>query len=124
MRDGDHLPLQPLGGVHGEDLHPVLADGQLGGCEPVLDVHGRVEKGEQAGDRRRRARSEVSHHVGERIEVLGTGPARGNRLRGPDFGVDAQGAAHFGDELGKGMVQLAPQSGQLPAEPHDPGVAG
>ena len=44
VRHGHDLPLQALGRVHGEDLHPVLRDGHLGGRQTVLDHRGGVEK--------------------------------------------------------------------------------
>ena len=38
VRHGHHLPLQTLGGVHGEDLDAVVRDRHLGGRQAVLDV--------------------------------------------------------------------------------------
>ena len=122
MRHGDDLPLQPLGGVHGQDLHPVVRDGDLGGRQPVLHLHRGVEVGEQPGTVAPGARCEVGDDVGERIEVLGAGPAGRHRLRRTHFGVDAEHPAHLGDEVGQRMVQLRAQRGQLAAERHDAAI--
>ncbi len=47
--------------------------------------------------------------VGESVEVLGAGPGCGDPCRGPDFAVDAQHAAHLGDQVGQGMTEVAAQ---------------
>jgi hypothetical protein len=72
----DHLPLQPLRGVHGQDLYPVTGDGHFGGRKAVLHLLGSIQIPQQARHRRALAGGEVGNHVGERIEVLGARPAR------------------------------------------------
>ena len=105
-----HLPLQTFSGVHGEHLDPVPGDRQLGGRQTVLHHLGRVQVGQQAGDRRCRrsgcAFGVAGDRIGERVEVLGSRPARGGRHRGPDFAVDAQHAPHLGDQIGQGMTEM------------------
>ena len=104
---GHHLPFQPLGGVHGEDLHSVLRDGDLGGRQTVLHLLGGVEIGQQAGTPSRRAAGEVGHHVGECVEVLGARPARGHRLSRADLGVHPEHAPHLGDQIRQRVGQMA-----------------
>ncbi|COX26870.1 Uncharacterised protein [Mycobacterium tuberculosis] len=75
-----HLPFQALGGVHGQHLDPVAADGQLGRRQTVLDHLGDVQISQQARNRRLAGPSAgpfgvPRDHVGERIKVLGSGPA-------------------------------------------------
>ena len=119
-----HLPLQALGGVHGEDLHPVVGDGHLGGCQAVLHLHGSIQIREQTRHRRARPGGEVGHHVGERVQVLGARPSRCHWPGRPNLGVDAEHPAHLGDEVGQRVRQMGAQRGQLAAERDDPAVPG
>ena len=80
VRHGDHLPLQTLGGVDGQHLHPVLRDDDLGRRQAVLDDRGCVQVGQQPDDRgerigRRRSFGVAVDHVGEGVELFGAGPA-------------------------------------------------
>jgi hypothetical protein len=50
MRHGHHLPFQPLSGVHGQHLHPILGDDDLRRRQAVLDDGGRIQVGQQTAD--------------------------------------------------------------------------
>ena len=125
MRHRDDLPLQPLGGVHGEDLDAVVGYRDLGWGQAVFDLGGGVQIGKQTpitvgGG----PPGVVGHDVGECVEVFGAGPTRErNRLRCSTFDIDTERPPDLSDQVWQWVRQPSPQRGQLAASCDDPAVA-
>ena len=115
-RDGDDVPLQALGAVHGQHLDPLGLDDHLAGFQPVLLVLGRLQEGEE------RAQAavvglggEVGGDVEEPVEVHPADPCPvGDRL---DLDVDAGDSLDVGDQFGQRGEQAAAQPPQLAGQP-------
>ncbi len=123
VRHGDHLPLQALGGVHGQDLHPVVATTLTSrGGQPVLHLLGGVQVGQQSGHRRARPRGrEVGHHIGERVEVFGARPALPTTGRAARTSASTPSTRRTSaTRSGSGCVQMRAQRGQFTAQRDDP----
>ncbi len=122
-RNGDDVPLQPLRGVHGEDLHGVRAHLGERGVEPALPVVRGREPGEEPGEAAAPARlGERGRDLDERVEV-------GARRRGPDAGprgdldVEQERPLDLGDEVRQGEPGPRAQVAQDAAEPLEPAPA-
>ena len=126
VRHRHHLPLQALGGVHGEDLHPVVRDGRprrAPGRSPP--ARPRPDTPADSAPSRRAAAREVGHHVGERVEVLGARPARCRRGRAARTSASTPSTRRTSaTRSGSGCVEVRAQRGQLTAERDDPAVPG
>ncbi len=123
MRHGHHLPLQALGRVHGEDLHAVLRDADVGGREAVLDDRRGLQVRQQSVDGRSGPARVVGDDVGEPVQVLGPGPAGGDRPRRAHLDVDPENSPDLGDQVGDRVAQKRSQSGQFGGQFGDAEVA-
>ena len=123
----DHVPLQALRGVRGDDLHRALHHLELPRRQSPLLLLGGGEEGQEAGEGGVvRLAGEPGGHVTERVQVppgqagvaapaVRTGPDR-------DLHLQADGPLHVGHQVGQRLVQPVPQQPQLQAVRPQPGV--
>ncbi len=116
VRHRDELPLQALGRVHGQDLHPPGPPVDLGRRQAVLPLVGGGQVVEQLGQAGAGGR-DVGDDVGEGVQVratLATGQG--------GFDVQPDGALDVGHQIGQRLAQPAPQPLQLRGQRHQPAV--
>jgi hypothetical protein len=111
-RDGDDVPLQPLGGVHRHHLHGVGTGLDPAEVEPALLVDGGLQPGQEAAQGGTvGAGREGRADVGERVEV---GACRTGRVAGAreHLDVEAQRGLGLRHQLGQ------PEPGERAQPPH------
>ena len=121
MRHGDDLPLQTLGGMHGEDLHPPGCCAHLRGSQTLLDDGGGIEVGQQPRHIGVGAFGVPGDDVGEPIQVLGPGAIGVHRTRRAHLGVDTDDPADLRDQIGDRVGQKASQPCQFGSQCRDAG---
>ena len=101
MRNGHDIPLETFGGMHRQDLHPLLGDLDATGLEALLDGLRGLEEGQQSGQISAATVGVAGDVLGKGVEVFaaGDGPAHAPR---PDLGLhtDADRVLHVGDQFG------------------------
>src|SRR6266540_482732 len=113
--DRDHVPLQPLGRMRGQDLYGSFDHLDLARREPPLLELGGRQVGEEAGQRATvGVGAEPRRDVAERVEVPASQP--GVARPGSHLHVKAGGPFDVGDQVRQRLVEPAAQGTQLIAQ--------
>jgi hypothetical protein len=119
----DDVPLEALGGVHGQDLDRAIYYFDLARRQPPLLLLG----GGRVGEERRQGATfgflrEPGRHITDRVQVRPS-QSCGCRATGPyrHFDVQTDGLGDVGDEVRQRLVEPGPQRAQfVPAQLQSP----
>ncbi|SHR21485.1 Uncharacterised protein [Mycobacteroides abscessus subsp. abscessus] len=117
MRDGHHIPFQPLGRMHGQNLHPARACGHFHRREAFFDLPRSVQVLQERGDHPDRIAlvgglGESRRNVGESAQLIQALTAS------PCDKLDVQGehSLHLGDQVGERHPESRAQRRQFPSQ--------
>ena len=114
------VPLQPLGGMDGEDLHRLGRGLHSGPFEPALFGDRGVQPGEEPDERRAVSRRrKIGRDIGKCVQVRpgGVGCVAGSRQH---LDIKPEGTFSLAHEVGQRECGLAPQSSQRSGQSAQP----
>ncbi len=114
--DGDQIPFEPLGAVHGEHLDPFGLDLDLTDVQAVLFDLGRLEEAEEGPQRRLVGLGREPGRLVEEAVEMDAADAGPRCVRG-HLDVDADDPLDVGDQLGQRRAEPVAQRLQLAAQP-------
>ena len=111
---GDDVPLQPLGGVPGEQLDRLRVDRDLARLQAALALLGVAQVAEEG--RQRRQLGQLGELGGDPVQRVEVGPGAGRaRARGAgQLGLQAQGAGDLVDQVGQRLARAGCAGGRAP----------
>ena len=123
-RHGDDVPLQPLGGVPGEQLDGLGVDRDLARLQAALALLRVAQVPEER--RQRRQLGQLGELGGDAVQRVEMGPGAGRAHAGSagQLGLQTQRAGDLVDQVGERLPDPVAQVAELAAEPAQPAVPG